>query len=218
VSPWVLLLTLCGTESLGPPLRQDGFQVRPPRAFRMARMALFEGTRAGVVTLAPAGGRTLSAALLDGEGEDAASMVIAVVDAPFSLSPSARDEVSTAVLRHFRDELGLPFVLEGAGVEGGSAPRVEVLGSIREGSQLRRILAVAFPGESRHAVVLFSVPSGRWDEARPTLEASLGTFRLDASPPGLSRQWRLALVGLTASLLVLSFGLWKWRGAREASA
>ena len=182
----------------------------------MTRMHLFHGTRAGVVTVAGSSSATrfLSAALLDGDGEDAATMAIAVTDAAFALSPSARDEVSTAVLRHFRDELAMPFVLEGAEVKGTSVPRVQVLGSIRQGSQLRRVLAAAFPGEARHAVVLFTVPSGRWDEERPILEASLDTFRLDAPPPGLSRQWRWALVVLTSSLLALSLGLWRRRRAQ----
>lgn len=212
----MLLLTLSGAELLGAPLRQDGFQVRPPRSFRMTRMPLFHGTRAGVVAVAgaPSAPRSLSAALIDGEGEDAATMAIAVIDAPFSLSPSARDEVSAAVLRHLRDELAMPFVLEGAEVKGVSAPRVQVLGSIRQGSQLRRVLAAAFPGEIRHAVVLFTMPSGRWDEERSTLEASLETFRLDAPPPGLSRQWRWALVALTSSLLAVSAGLWRRRKAQ----
>ena len=210
----MMLSWTLGAAELGPPLRQDGYQVRPPKGFRMTRMHLWHGTRAGVVALAVTGPRLLSAALFDGEGEDAATMVIAVAEAPFALSPSARDEVSAAVSRHFRDELSMPFVLEGAQVGGAPSPRVEVLGSIREGSQLRRVFAAAFPGESRHAVVLFTVPSGRWDEERPIIEASLATFRLDPPPAGLSRQWRWALVALTASLLALSIGLWKRRSAR----
>ena len=40
------------TELLGPPLRQEGWQLRPPREFRMARMDLFHGTRVGSVAVA----------------------------------------------------------------------------------------------------------------------------------------------------------------------
>ena len=39
-----------------------------------------------------------------------------------------------------RDELGLEFTLERADVVSGSAPRVEVRGSVREGAQLRKVL------------------------------------------------------------------------------
>lgn len=218
----MLLLALLAApppEVLGPPLRQDGYQVRPPRAFRMTRMDLFHGTHAGSVSMVPRAPRFLSAALVDTDSEDASSMLVSVVEASFSLSPSSRDELSTAVLRHFRDDLSLPFVLERADVQGQQAARVQVFGSVREGSQLRRILVAAFPGEARHAVVLFSVPSGRWDELKPELAASLETMRLE--PPtagGPPRQWRWAFAALMASLLALSVGLWKRRQARRGAA
>jgi hypothetical protein len=210
--------TVLGTGLLGPPLRQDGYQVRPPSSFHMARMDLFHGTRAGSVTTSSATPRYLSAALLDRDGEDAATMLIAIIEAPLSLGPSSRDELSTAVLRHFRDELDQPFVLERADVQGQAAPRVQVLGSVRQGSQLRRILVAAFPGEGRHVVVLFSVPSGRWDELKPTLEASLDTLRPELTTAGPPRQWRWAFAALMASLLLLSIGLWKRRQAARSEA
>jgi hypothetical protein len=215
---WITLLALLSADSLGPPLRQDGYQVRPARAFRMARMDLFHGTRAGSVSATPSAPRFLSAALIDSDGEDAATMLISVIEAPLSFGPSARDELSTAVLRHFRDELGMPFALERAEVVGQSAVRVEVLGSVRQGSQLRRILVAAYQGELRHVVVFFSVPSGRWDELKPALEESLETLRVEpALERGPPRQWRWAFAALLGSLLMLSFGLWKRRQARLGS-
>jgi hypothetical protein len=177
-------------------------------------MDLFHGTHAGSVSLVPRAPKFLSAALVDTESEDAASMLVSVVEASFSLSPSSRDELSTAVLRHFRDELALPFVLERADVQGPQAARVQVLGSVREGSQLRRILVAAFPGQGRHVVVLFSVPSGRWDELKPALDQSLETLRLEAASSALPRQWRWAFLALMTSLLLLSVALWKRRQAR----
>lgn len=207
----LLLLALAATDSLGPPLRQDGYLIRPPRSFYMARMDLFHGTRVGTVSADPKAQRFLSAALIDGDGEDAASILISAIEAPLRLGPSSRDDLSTAVLRHFRDDLGLPFVLERADVETGPAPRVEVLGSVREGSQLRRILIAAFPGESRHFVVLASVPSGRWDPLKTIIGESLDTMRLEASSQGPPRQWRWAFAALVASLLALSIGLWRRR-------
>jgi hypothetical protein len=209
---------LPGPALLGAALRQDGYQVRPPSTFHMARMDLFHGTRAGCVALAASTPRYLSAALLDRDGEDASTMLIAIIEAPLSLGPSSRDELSTAVLRHFRDELDQPFVLERAEVQGQAAPRVQVLGSVRAGSQLRRILVAAFPGDGRHVVVLFSVPSGRWDELRPTLEASLDTLRPELPQAGPPRQWRWAFAALMGSLLLLSVGLWKRRQASRGEA
>ncbi len=212
---WILLLVL-GADSLGPPLRQDGYQVRPAKAFRMARMDLFHGTRAGGVSTPASAPRFLSAALIDSDSEDASTMLISVVESSFAFGPSSRDVLSTAVLRHFRDELAMPFVLERAEVQGSSAPRVEVLGSVRQGSQLRRILVAAYPGESRHVVVFFSVPSGRWDELKPVLEESLESMRVEPLVPnGPPRRWRWAFATVVAALLLLSMGLWQRRRARS---
>lgn len=210
VSPLCLLLVASlGSDALGPPLKQDGYQLAPPKAFRMARMDLFHGTRVGGVTAAGDAPRFLSAALLDGEGEDAASLLLSVVEARFSLGPGARDELSTAVVRHFKEDLGLRFALDRADVVDG---RVEVLGSVREGSQLRQILVVAWPGEGRHVVAIASVPSGRWDELRGVLRESFSTFRFDASA-GPPREWRVAFLALMGALLLTSIGLWRRRKA-----
>lgn len=182
----------------------------------MARMDLFHGTHAGSITTTSAP-RFLSAALIDRDGEDAATMAVSVIETSFSLGPAARDALATAALRHFRDDLDMPFVLERADVRGQSS-RVEVLGSVRQGSQLRRILVATFPGELRHVVVVFSVPSGRWDELRPDLEASLDTLRLEPVGSGPPREWRLAFLALVGSLLALSVGLWKRRQSRRGAA
>lgn len=212
----VLLAAVGALDLVGPPLRQDGYQLRPPREFRMARMDLYHGTRVATVSQSAAAPRYLSAALMDGDGEDAATMLVSVVEEPLSLGPSSRDDASTAVLRHFRDELELPFVLERADVRTGPSARVEVLGSVREGSQLRRILVAAWPGEVRHVVVLFSVPSGRWESLRAAIDESLDTVRPDAAQ-GPSRSWRWAFATFIAALLALSIGLWRRRQQRHAA-
>lgn len=210
MSPFCLLVFAgLASESLGPLLKQDGYQLAPPKAFRMARMDLFHGTRVGGVTATADTQHFLSAALLDGEGEDAASLLLSVVEARFSLGPSARDELSTAVVRHFKDDLGLRFALDRADVIEG---RVEVLGSVREGSQLRQILVVAWPGENRHVVAIASVPSGRWEELRGVLRESFATFRLETSS-GPPRQWVVAFLALVGALLLTSIGLWRRRKA-----
>lgn len=209
-----MLLLLSADGALGPVLRQDGFQFKPPRAFRMARMDLFHGTQAGTVSVQPQAPRYLSAALVDGDGEDAASLLVSVIDDSLRLGPSSRDELSTAVVRHLRDELGQTFQLERAEVTHG---RVEVIGSLRQGSQLRRILVAAFPGEQRHVVAFASVPSGRWDALAPALGESFDTLKVEpvanARPP---QRLLWAFVAAVSAAFLVSVGLWRRRqAARE---
>lgn len=211
----ILLLLSADGASLGPVLRQDGFQFKPPRAFRMARMDLFHGTQVGTVSVEAQAPRYLSAALVDGDGEDAASLLVSVIEASLALGPSSRDELSTAVVRHLRDELGQPFQLERAEVTHG---RVEVIGAMRQGSQLRRVLVAAFPGEQRHVVAFASVPSGRWDALAPALSDSFDTLKVEpvasARPP---QRLLWAFVAAVAAAFLVSIGLWRRRqAAREA--
>lgn len=212
----LLFLLSADGSTLGPLLRQDAFQFRPPRTFRMARMDLFHGTLVGTVTSEPQAPRYLSAALVDGDGEDAASLLVSVIEAPLTLGPSARDGLSTAVLRHVRDELGQPFQLERVEVTHG---RVEVIGAVRQGSQLRRLLVAAWPGEQRHVVALASVPSGRWDALSPVLEESLDTLRVEpvasARPP---QRLLWAFAALLAAALLVSVGLWRRRQVARAQS
>jgi hypothetical protein len=208
-------LLLLSADGLGPVLRQDGFQMKPPRNFRMARMDLFHGTQVGTISLSPAAPRYLSAALIDGDGEDAASILISVVDATLSLGPSSRDDLSTAVVRHLRDELGQPFQLERAEVTNG---RVEVLGSVRQGSQLRRILVAAWPGDSRHVVALCSAPSGRWEAMAPVLSESFDSLKVEpVLLPRPPQRLVWAFAALVGAALLISVGLWRRRqAARKA--
>ncbi len=208
---WTAVILLLSAAPLGPVLRQDGFQMKPPSSFRMARMDLFHGTQAGTISTAPGATRYLSAALVDGEGEDATSILISIVDAPLWMGPSSRDDLSTAVVRHLRDELGQPFQLERAEVKNG---RIEVLGSVRQGSQLRRILVAAWPGESRHVVAICSAPSGRWEALAPVLGDSFDTMKVEpvsSLRPPQRLLW--AFAALVAALLLISIGVWRRRQA-----
>ncbi|MFO0596001.1 MAG: hypothetical protein U0228_11870 [Myxococcaceae bacterium] len=196
---------------LGNLVRQDGYQFRPPVAFRMARMDLYHGTHAGSVARTAGAARYLSAALIDGENEDAASLLVSVVEETVVLGPGSRDEFSTAVLKHLHDELGQPFQLERAQVNDG---RVEVLGAIRQGSQLRRVLVAIWPGEGRHLVAMASAPSGRWDELAPAFRASFDSMKeeptVSARPP---QRYVWAFVALLGALAMISIGLWRRRQA-----
>ena len=67
-----LLAILAAAEVLGPPVRQEAFVMRPPSAFRMARMDLFHLSRVGAVARSEEAPRRLLAAFVDTEGEDSA--------------------------------------------------------------------------------------------------------------------------------------------------
>jgi len=68
----------------------------------------------------------------------------------------------------------------------------------------------------RHVVVLFSVPSGRWESLRAAIDESLDTVRPDVAQ-GPPRSWRWAFASFIAALLALSIGLWHRRQQRRAA-
>ena len=212
-----LLLALVVTaDVLGPPVRQEPFTLRPPKGFRMARLDLFRSSRVGAIAKNDDTPRRLLGALVDTDGEDSAALLIASVDEPFKSSSGARDELAAAVAKHFSNELGLKFALERVDVVQGPNPRVEVSGSVRDGSQLRQIVVAAWPGEVKHAVVTFSVPSGRYDELAEAIRASLDTFHVDPAGAPTSRALAWAVAALVASALMASIGLWRRRrGAQQ---
>jgi hypothetical protein len=183
----------------------------------MARMDLFRGSRVGAVAKNDDAPRHLLAALVDADGEDGASLLLSVIEEPFSATSRARDDLSAAVARHFTNELGLRFALERAEVVTAPVTRVEVTGSVREGSQLRQIIVAAWPGEVRHPVVIFSVPSGRYAALSEPIRASLDTFHVDAPTQGTSRAVAWAVAALVASALTASIGLWRRRKVRRAA-
>jgi hypothetical protein len=213
---YALLTILAASELLGPPVKQESFVLRPPSAFRMARMDLFHASRVGAVARSDDAPRRLLAALVDTDGEDSAALLLSAVDEPFKVSSGARDELAAQVARHFGNELGLKFALEKAEVVPGAAPRVEVLGSVREGSQLREVIVAAWAGEVRHPVVVFTVPSGRYTTLAEPIRASLDTFRVDVPTQAASRAVAWAVAALVASALMASIGLWRRRRSPAA--
>jgi len=210
--PAGLALLSLGAASLGTELRQEGYVIRPPQAFSMSRMDLFRGTRAGAVSGSPAALRSLSAALVDRPGQDAATMLISMVDGSFQPTPAMRDEFSAAVVKHFTESLNITLSMERSELVEGVAPRIEVLGMIRHEGQLRKVLIAGMSGRGRHAVVTFSVPSARWSELWPELRASLDSFRSEGSaskeiPRGLAG----ATAGALAGALIASLAVWRRR-------
>ncbi len=203
---------------LGTELRRDGYWVRPPQGFRMARLELFQGSRVGVIGSRRGTPGRLSAALQDGEGEDAATMLISLVEAPFQAVPTARDEFPAAAIRHFSEELDLKLAVEKAELVAEPVDRLELVGTVRQQDQLRRVLIAAVRGESRHAVILFSAPAGRWNDLSPALTRSLDSFRIDgpsaSEPP---RALAAAVVGAAGLALVLSLSVWRRRRRRLSS-
>lgn len=173
----------------------------------MGRMDLYSGTKVGTPSIVPEAERFLSAALVDGEREDAASMLIAVIDSDFAPSASSRDDLAATVVKHFSDSLGLPFSLDHAKWFESRPARVEVLGHVRQGSQLRQFLVTAFEGEARHVVVTFSVPSGRWDSLSPALTASIESYRTERGPRAVGARgvtWALVALLFSALLVLLA--------------
>lgn len=210
--PAALLAALISDAGpLGIELRQDGYSLRPPSDFTKAYPSLFQGTRALAPTGSPSSSGTLSAFLVDRTGQDAASMVVSVVDGSLAAAPAARDEFSTAVVRHFSDELGLALAMDRAELVNESAPRVEVLATLRQGDQLRNVLVAGMAGKGRHAVISFSVPSGRWGELRPQIRASLDSFRNEPSSKEIPRTVAGAAAGALLGTLVASVALWRRR-------
>ena len=163
----------------------------------------------------PTAPRWLAAALVDGDSEEAASLLVCVVEAPFAVGPGARDELSAAAVHHFNDELGLKLSMERAELVAGAAPHVRVLGSVRQGSQLRKVVIAAFPGEARHLVVTFSAPSGRYESLEKVLWESLDSVRSDGAPSAAPRTVAWAALALVGSLLAASIGLWRRRLTRQ---
>ncbi len=207
-----LLLT---PGSLGTELRRDGYGFRPPQGFRLERMERYAGTRVGAVAAEGAG--ALSAALADGEGEEAATLLVAVVEGGFSASPSERDDFGAAVVQHFGRELGLTLVPERVERLGGAVPRVEVLGTVRAEGQVRTVLVAGLVAEGRHAVVTVSAPAGRWEALAPEVRASLETFRMESAHPGaLSRGLAGAVAGALGGALVVSYTAWRRRNRGKA--
>ncbi|MCP3138017.1 hypothetical protein LXT23_11795 [Pyxidicoccus sp. QH1ED-7-1] len=209
------LLALTG--ALGSELRRDGYQFRPPEGFHMVRWEQYAGSRAGAVALQSDAPRALSAALADGEGPEAATLLVSVVERSFSASPSARDDFAAAVMQHFQRELGLTLSPERVERLGGAVPRVEVLGTLREAGQVRTVLVAALASEGRHAVVTVSAPAVRWEELAPRIRASLETFRLESTnaPGPVPRRLLGALAGALAGALVASYAAWRRRRVRQ---
>ncbi|MFY1827920.1 hypothetical protein ACN47A_18515 [Myxococcus fulvus] len=212
---WLLLSGALGTE-----LRRDGYVLRPPEGFHMVRWEPYTGSVAGAVTLDAETPRALSAALADGEGPEAATMLVSVVEGSFSASPSERDDFASAVMQHFQRELGVVLSPERVDRIGGEAPRVEVLGTLRDAGQTRTVLVAGLASEGRHAVVVVSAPAVRWELLAPSVRASLETFRLEptTTPGVVPRRLLGALAGALAGALVASYAAWRrGRAGRRAS-
>jgi hypothetical protein len=138
-------------------------------------------------------------------------MLVAVVDEPFFASPGDRDAFAAAAVKHFQEELALPLTVEKVELVQGAAPRAEVLGSVRHGGRLRRVLVSALAGEVRHAVVTFTAPSGRWQVLADSARASLDSY-VDSGPRRMvSSRAAEAVAGAVALALVASVFLWRRR-------
>lgn len=211
------LLLMNAQAALGPPVRGEGFTIRPPASFRMARMELFGASSVGAVGAHGEHRRQLVAALIDGTGPEAATLLLSVVETPFSVAGLSREHASVALKRHLLKDLGIELELEAAElVTSGGVARAEAWGQVKAGAQARRVMAATWLEGSRHVVALVSAPVERWAELTPDLTESLSSFRFEgrASKPPAWAGWMIA-VALAAALLG-SVGLWSARKRRAA--
>lgn len=207
----LLVVALAAAEPLGPMLHLDGCHFRPPRGFHMARLELFQKSHVGAVSLEKDAPSALTAALVDGEGDDAISLLVSVVES--DLLPSQRDEWSAAVTKHFQERLSLPFELERCR---STHERFDCVGTLSQQGQARRIAVTAFPNDDRHVVMVASVPTARWETFEPVLRESEATFGYDvATASAVPRRalWSVALAAV--ALFSASVVLWRRRRERE---
>jgi hypothetical protein len=199
----IILAASTATPELGTELRRHGYAFRPPAGFSLMPMERFRGTQVGVVR-GEEGDGLFSAALIDGAGEDAATIWVAEVPGTLEVSPAARDDFSAAVMRHLNQELGLSVAMERSSTTSGPAPRIELVGTLRREGQLRRILVAGIAGSGRHLVITASAPADRLDAMMPALSASLDTVVMERRP-GMDRSSREVLgvgaMGLLGALL-----------------
>lgn len=175
-------------------------------------MDLFHGTRATAIARDPGRARFLSAALTDGDGADAASLMVSLIDETFVVTPAARDAFSTATVRHFADDLRLPLALDRVDLVQGDLPRIEVVGTLKAQDQVRRVLVAGMQGHGRHAVIVFSAPSDRFEALLPAVRSSLASFRPDGGGGGAwSRSVAGAIAASAALALFLSWSVWRRR-------
>jgi hypothetical protein len=206
------LLGANAPPSLGTVLKREGYQIRPPADFRMGPNNWFDESQVGVIGSERRSAGQVSVVLSDRDAEDAATLLISMVDGSFRASPSSRDEFSTATVLHFAERLNLTSHIESVELVREKSPRVELTGTVRHEGQLRYLLVAAMEGRGRHAVIVFSAPAGRWQALKPALEASLDTFASDTPVAGeLTRSLAGAAAGALAGGLFVSLAVWRKR-------
>lgn len=203
------LLIALGVTALGTPIVQDGFSFQPPEGFRTDRSGMFHGSEVGAITPEPFDTpRRLALVLRDGEGPDAAVLLVSLIEAPLRATPTTRDALVQNVVQHFA-ELELDIGIQRAAL---LSDRLEVFATLKEEGTIRSVLVSAVPGEGRHLIFTLSAPPSRFETLLTPLRASLATVRL-ASPPTsrFSRRVLGAFAGALAGALIVSLGVWRRR-------
>ncbi len=207
----VFLAVAAAPVSLGPVLTRDGYRWRPPAGFQATPVDEARGSRAFIPGGALGSGQGTSALLVDGPGEDATSIVIALFDTPPARPGAGRDTLSDRVAEHFRERLELDFTLERA--HGRLADRADVVGSVTLGGQVRRVMVQGVEQAGRSAWLIAAAPTARWEDALPAIEASFATFQFEAPPP--ARPAWLGPAAVTLAIALLAAGAWRRTRARR---
>jgi hypothetical protein len=81
---------------------------------------------------------------------------------------------------------------------------------VRQEGQLRNVLVAGMAGKGKHAVIIFSVPSGRWADLNPQIRASLDSFKNDP-PTGSEIPRSLIGAAVLAGALFAALAAWRHR-------
>ncbi len=208
----MICVVLAALSALGPVVKFEGGALRPPAGFRSNSVDLFTGSRA--LTAAPAGVRaSVVAAFVDGDGTDATSIAVAVVDAPFLAGGRDRDDLALHVVRELRDDAEMRFALESVELVAGPTARAEVFGTLKGAGQIRGVLVAAFAGSPRHVTVTASFPLSRAAEAKAALAEAFASFANDDPQRKEPPTWAVGILAL--ALLFLLVGSVALRGRRR---
>jgi hypothetical protein len=153
----------------------------------------------------------------DGQGPQAASVAISVVDGPLDVEANQRPTLAATTTSYFRTALDLSFELDHTSAVGhGSTRRIEVWGHTLLDDQRRTTVVSYFPGVRHHSVVVASLPASREAQLTPLLGAALDTFSATDPPePWARSQTAISLaVWGAAGLALAAAGVTRRRAAR----
>ncbi len=183
-----------------------GFRMLLPQGF--APSAEFSRQLTAAAAPAPPGIRILlDSVFTDGSGPTAASLALAVVDAPLVLDNGSPERVAALAIAYLRDQLGAELRIEWVErISAGRGEAMELAGRVELDDQERVAQFVFVPFGDRQIVLTASLPSSRFAALGPAIEKSLATLAFDRpAPQPASRRAAIgAAIGGLVGLLVVA--------------